>query len=417
MMRFSLKSVFMFVVFFVIFYFETISIIGVSIAVLWKTVLLALLAVVIFLKSKDLKINRLTLWGVVFSLAGLFNASLFDDAVATVSMVIKNAYIPILFGFLIIWVRSGADRIFDAYNFLIFTAIFASLSTIPFHLNILSPLSAGYDVSIFQLDGAGFVGVFQNSPVASVTLGVSSLILFVHLAHVSSLPRFLFYLLLLLISVFSCIQTLSRTGVSIFIVGTVVLMIMSRRTVHLIIGSLLFFAGIAGAIYLFESSELFRMRLLGLNSYVIAAASVQDQLGSGRLTFWSAALANFINSGPLEQLFGVGPTIAMDKMHESVGQRIYAHNGFIDVLQFSGFFGFAFYLIYFYKIYQVVRMSGRQKGLRDLLYILFLAYILQNFLQGERAFLVDLMFSIALVLSHASFSVNKLTFSAAAYKN
>lgn len=394
-----LMAGFAFVAFFSLFYFEPLHLGPIPIAVLWKAVLMIILILSLILRRGGFRINKLTAWGILFVLAGFLNESLFIDPVETISFAVKNAYIPIIFGFWLQRVSTSTQSLDRSRDFMLLLSVFIVLSTIPFLLNFISPIASGYDLSIFD-DSVntkfGFIGLFQNAHGASITMAVASGTLLWGISSTRIRMTRLFYLALITIGLIAILLTLVRTGMAVLALMTLVLLWISRNRSHLrwatAFGLFFFLAGF----YLFETSETFSMRLIGLNRYAVQDVDLLQQLGSGRTLYWNTALEWFFSSSFLDQVFGFGPTLAKDHMLEAVGRRIYAHNGFIDILQFYGYFGIFAYSMFMLQVFKILLSLNRSNSYFALVSIHLGAYLLGMFIQGERYFLADALLAVSL---------------------
>lgn len=389
-----------FVAFFCLFYFEPIYVGPISIAVLWKSVLMLVLFGALMFRHGGARLNRLTAWGLLFVMSGFLNESLYINPIETISFAIKNAYIPIIFGFWLQRVRVSAHLADRSRELLLRLSVFIVLSTIPFLLNLISPISSGYDLSIFDdaASGAfGFVGVFQNAHGASVTLTAASVTLLWGLPYVRKRTTRLFYLAMVAVGSISVVLTLVRTGMAMFAAMILVLLATSRKRIHFRLATIFAAILLWSGFYLFETSETFRMRLLGENIYTVHKVETLNQISSGRILYWTSALEGFFSAPPLEQVFGFGPTLAKDHMFDTVGLRIYAHNGFIDILQFYGYFGVFAYSMMMLQVFKVLFSLKWSNPYFALTAIQITAYLVEMFVQGERYFLADVLFALALV--------------------
>lgn len=393
-----------FVFFFGLFYIEPIRVGPVSVAVLWKAFMLAALLLALFMRPGGVFLPKLTVWGLLFSVAGLFNESLALDPVETISTAVKNGYIPILFGF---WLQrfGGMEKgEYSARNLMIVLSAFILFSTIPFLLNLLSPLKSGYDLTLFDEmgGGVGFIGVFQNAHGASMSLTVAAATLLWGLADTRKKSTRLFYLAMMAVGLVASVLTLVRTGLAMFAAMLLVLLASSRKRIHFRLALVLVIASGTAAVYLFETSEVFRLRMLGLNVLMVEQDVTLNQIGSGRLLYWTTALERFFSSPLPQQIFGFGPTLAKEYMFEAVGLRIYAHNGFVDILQFYGYFGLFAYAMMLSQIFRILFVLPRSNPYFLLLGMHLTSYLIGMLVQGERYFLVDVLFVLTLVCAKLS---------------
>jgi hypothetical protein len=388
-----------FLFFFGLFYVEPVRIGPISIAILWKVVLLSVLFFALLSRRGNIRLHRMTAWGLLFALAGIFNESLFLNPVETISSAVKNAYIPILFGFWLHWVSGSEQGEELNRKVMLGLSAFILISTIPFLLKIISPISEGYDLSLFSDVGGmtGFIGIFQNAHGASMTLTVASVTILWSLPYVRKKSTRLLYLAFVTVGLGSSVLTLVRTGLAMFGAAILTLLATSRNGFHFRLALALFIGSIAAAFYLFETSETFRLRMLGLNTLMVQQDVSLTQIGSGRFLYWMIALEGFFSSPFIDQVFGFGPTVARDLMYEAIGLRIYAHNGFIDILQFYGYFGLFAYVMMLRQFFRILFALQRSNPYFVLLAIHLIAYLVGMLVQGERYFLVDALFVLSLV--------------------
>lgn len=399
MIQLFLKTAFGFTLFFFLFYLEPINIGNFSIAIIWKVGLMIVLFFGLLHKIGDARLNKLTAWGVLFGAIALLNESLFLDPVETISFAIKNLFIPIIYGFWLSRVDTHTNFTDQRLSLFLTVSIFIVLSTIPFHLNLITPLSSGYKLSLFDAsvqDVFGFVGIFQNAHGASVTITTATLTLLWFLPYCHNKPKFLFNVALIAIGALSVVLTLVRTGVAMLFIGVFVLLLVSRKRIHFLVSLAIIVTTFVVGLYLFETSDLFRMRVLGENIYTQQTLST-TQIGSGRTLFWETAMENYFSKPFVIQLFGSGPFQAKEDMLAKLGQRIYAHNGFVDILQFYGYIGLLAYLMMFSQIVKVVFSLKRSDPYFTLAILYLSSYLIQMLVQGERFFLADLLFALVLV--------------------
>lgn len=395
----SLKISLSFVLFFGLFYVEPIHVGPVTIAILWKSLLLSALFLLLFSRRGKIILHRLTAWGLLFVVACLLNESLFIDPAETISNAIKNAYIPIIFGFVFQTINKSARSIELSRSFMLRLCTFIVLSTIPFLLNIISPLSTGYDLSIFGealSEELGFVGIFQNSHGASITLMVASATLLWGLPYIQRNSTRFFYLAMVSVGSIASVLTFVRTGLAMLVGAAITMLVISRNRIHFYSALAIVMVAIWTGFYLFDTSETFRLRMLGLNIYSVQHDASLTQISSGRVLYWTSALDRFFSAPFPEQILGFGPTLAKDYMLEAVGRRVYAHNGFIDVLQFSGYFGLVAYSMMMFQFFRILFALERSNPYFVLLAIHLTTYLVGMLFQGERYFLADVLFALAL---------------------
>ena len=400
----SLKThIFFFTIFFSIFYIETISIGGIKIAILWKLVLIGIIILYI-LNSKDSFQKKFIFWGYLYSLKNFVNASSFTYFISALTEVIKSAFIPLLAHFFILLQK---NKNLNLYKILLTISIYIILSTIPFLLGIVQPLSKGYDLSLFGLEAYGFVGIFQIAHSAAVTIAFAIIILIYEFEKTNSKKLKIVYLSLIFLGLWVEIQTYARTGFAITLVAGSYLLFINKSIRYYLKISIPLVILCIGAYSYYLSSKVLQMRIEGTNKYQIQNKSKGD-LGSGRFKFQANAIENW-SSSDIDVIFiGLGIEIALDLMKEDVGLRIYAHNGFVDILQFNGLIGVFIYGMFL--LYMIIFiLSNRSSPYFRLNIALLLAYLVAMFFQGEHFFLADVILALglALLVKKDNYEINK----------
>lgn len=395
MKRSLVKHFFLFPTFFIVFYMETITIGGVKLAVLWKIVLISIIVFYI-INSKSINLKKFIFFGYLYSLKNFFNASAFVSPIYFVSAlteVIKSSFIPLLSHFFILLQKY---KNIDIYKVLLSIAVYIILSTIPFLLGILKPLTTGYDLSLFGLKEYGFVGIFQIAHSAAVTIAFAIIVLIFALDKARSKKLKTFYLSLVLLGLWVEIQTYARTGFAVVFLSGAYLLLINKGLKHYFkIFIPLLLLGIVAITY-YYSSETLQMRVEGTNIYLKQSGTESD-LGSGRFKFLYHAIDNWSSSNYDAIFLGLGIEKAMDMMEKDVGLRIYAHNGFADVLQFNGIVGLWIYSMFLFYLVHYVR-SKKYSPFYRLNIALVLAYLVSTFFQGEHFFLADVILASGLAL-------------------
>lgn len=120
---------------------------------------------------------------------------------------------------------------------------------------------------------------------------------------------------------------------------------------------------------------------------------------SGRDAFWRADMDAFGKGGMINQLFGYGFSFVYEVNESFFGNRIYAHNDFINILLT---FGWAGLIPYFFAFGNCVLMFGRQMERGFLFSILAI-------------WLFNAVFNMTYVYMNATFGIGLLLISAVKY--
>ncbi|MGP3699605.1 O-antigen ligase family protein [Rhodobacter sp. NSM] len=332
----------------------------------------------------------------MYSAASVVNPSVIIEPVETCSEAIKYLYIPAIFIALYGLHRKRHLAPDAVLRFATHVSVFISLSGIPFVLGVLDPISAGgYELSLFGIDGRGFNGIFFHSHGAAITMGTSAIVLIWAAKRSNGLASSAFLVLLAIFALYCTFQTYARTGYAMAALGLLIVILLPFNVIRFmaimpLAAVTIFFA--AGAIL---DNEALLMRLQGQNIYTIASGSGGD-LSSGRIRFWAAGIDSFWDSPPEEWLFGAGPYYGKERMLERVNLRISTHNSFFNALLYSGILGLGIFLTYTLSLVRMAWRGRRDHLAGNLVIALTGAYLAQLTLQGERAFLPELLLVLAI---------------------
>lgn len=381
--------------FFFLFYLETVTIFGIKIAILWKIPFLIFLVLYILNSSKKINSNILT-WGYLLNFHLLFSISAITNLVLTFSSISRSIVFPLFFHYFNLKGYSSKLKLF-----LKNASIFSILSTIPFLLNLIEPLSgtSGYDLSIYGLEEVGFVGFFQSSHPASMCLSIAVINVAYFFTKEKNKKKRFFYSFLVIIGLYAILQTYVRTGLLMTVIGLIIIVFKKfslrsfiNLSIFLIIGGLI-------SIYIYNNNDALRMRFNDTNIYSENNSNElnTNTLGSGRLVIAAYAIDNWWSEGTYSIFFGLGEPLAREKMTNTKGSGVFAHNGVIEVLQTQGLTG-VFIMFLFYRSIHRLIISNKGSEYYKLNLAVFYSYIFGFLVQGNDLFLVYLMFAISLSL-------------------
>lgn len=383
-----------FLLFFALFYFESLELGGIKIAIIWKILLIGLILIYISL-SKSTKISKFIFWGYVYSIKNLFTISLFQHYASTITESIKSIIIPLFaqyFGILI--KHKNLYKKIVKINTTI--SIYILLSTLPFLFGLINPLTTGYNLSIFGLEAFGFVGIFQRPASASFTIAFAIIVLSGNYKYTKTNNQKILYLILIVIGLYAELLTFTRSGYGMLLFSLFYIFMKDKRVYHYLKMLPIILIVLVGVVLFYQHSEAFQMRIIGKNLLQEQDNFNINILMSGRLGFARSALYNWSQSGIGEIIFGLGKENSMLLMEESVGLKIYAHNGFIDVLQFNGIVGALIYVLFYSYLFLCIR-KGKKKNTYVSTVALFIAYTIGMLVQGEHIFITDVILSISIV--------------------
>jgi len=390
----SLKLLLFYFIGFIILYLEPVSIGGVTFGILWKLVLMFFITLPILHDSfRKKQIELFVFFSILFAIKTLVSYSSFEYIVTTLTIFIKGLMLPILYLFFINKMKKETLT-FIAKHF----SILIILSFIPYVLGLIEPLAEGYDLSAYGLDGQyGLIGPFINPHSASISVAFSMIIITFQIKKTNKHLENLFYLLILAFGFYALLLTYVRTGLTIYVLILFYLYLqnINLKKVLLIIMSM--FILTAGTIYLFETSEVVRMRLEDKNKYVD-----KGEVGSGRVTFWKTAVNNWLNDDFSVIFIGLGEEYGKDKMEKVVGLRIFAHNEFFQTLQQEGLIGLIIFLLSLFYLNRFIK-NYQKSNYYLVTRVIFLGLITEMMFQGGFYFNIVLLLSIYLALIKKEF--------------
>ena len=389
-----------YVLLFFLFYFEPMVLGGLKFSILWKVPLVAVLAIYFFLTvSKKLTIPIFVFFGLLLSFKYFFSLSSFQYMSTTISEFTK--FSVFLFLFLFLQQRYKKEILIKMGKYL---SIFIVLSFIPFMLGLLETHGRSIDISKFgDITGSSLIGVFQNPHGAGITLAFALLILFYYIMQTRSIKEQYFLICILFLGVTELFLTMVRTPLAMFIFGSLYIMIKNFRVKHYLILLSLVVIAISYITYQYQKSPLIQSmatRMEGKNKYDSSGG-----VGSGRLKFQEVAINSWQSEGPFGVIFGLGMELAKDKMYNATGMRLFAHNGFVEMLQSEGLIGFILFLLFLLFLFKYIQIYKNGKYY-TLVVALYISYIVAIYFQGGHYFLLYVLFSIYLALLTKNENIN-----------
>ncbi|WP_316844695.1 O-antigen ligase family protein [Pedobacter psychrodurus] len=372
----KIKSILLFVIIFFILYIQPLSAGGVKVS--FVTIGLIYLYMVSKLIKRKLKGNALSNIGFLIAVKPLFSFGL-NNLGSVMLDVIKSLTFP-----LVILYMSRFFTLEKLRRYLIVFSLILIYASVPFLLKVLSPIKSGYRLSIFGAeDSSGFIGVFENSHSASITLSFCILILIYYSFYVKSdlaninISKYVIYFAIV-IGLYVIYKTYVRTGYLTLITGSLYLFFKNFKLKHSpIYIAILIAVGLVVA-FLFSTDEVLRNRILDQQQF--STGNEESDIGSGRLVFQLAALHIWSNLSFWEMLFGIGLENFMLNMQSLIGLKIYTHNGFLTALVKDGLIGFILFISYMFLI---IKKSFYSKSPdRDLCFSFSISYFFYQLVQG-----------------------------------
>lgn len=384
----SFKLILFYFLAFIILYLEPIPIAGISFGVLWKVIAIFMLSLPILYRSfKTKEIELFAFLYLLFAFKVLFSYSSMDYLMQSITFSLKMLMFPILYLF---FIRVEKETlVFVAKHF----AIVIIVSFVPYLLGILEPLGIGYDLSPYGLDGQfGLVGPFLNPHSASISLAFAMIVISLLINPKNTKRENIFYILLILLAFYELIATYVRTGLAIYFFALAYLFLqnLNMKKVLFMLATITII-GASGA-YIISTSEVAQMRFEDRNKYV-----KNDEVGSGRLTYWKSAVENWSNDEDIVILIGLGEMYAEEKMERAVGLKIFAHNEFFQMLQQEGLIGFFLYVAALFSLYLFIKRHQYSPYYRHSMAI-FIGMLTMMMFQGGFYFNMIFFLSIYLAL-------------------
>jgi len=236
--------------------------------------------------------------------------------------------------------------------------LFLCIISVPLLAGILPPVGLQWSLAaVSGIDLTAYNSVFQNQPSASLAHAIAGISAFTMAARFPGRRSFP-YMALALGCFGLCVLTTARAGLLGMILGLILVAIYTKRTrllaapVVLIIGALL-----VTAMAKPDMIKMIENRLTGQTLYTKGASA--DTLTSGRLTLQSDAFRGWLQSEPIQIVFGVGREGTKLNNERLNGSHLIAHSAFIDELSAYGLVGFASLMITLAMAYRLAFRNAR----------------------------------------------------------
>lgn len=395
-----IKHIFYFPLFFILFYIESISIGGIKFAILWKAPLLLAMLLRLLLTHKIQKLNKSIFLGYLYNLKQIITLSSFSSIVITLSSISKSVVFPLFMQY--------AQQFYTekkAVSLIRTLAIYILLSTLPFLLGLIEPLKSGYDLSRYGLDAFGFIGIFQKPHSAAITLAFAIVIVLFFLKFEQKKVFKLFLFLLILIGLYALLKTYVRTGFLLVFIGFYISYMSKKPFLYYVKLFPVLLILIFGLYTYYQNSEVMQMRFEEKTVYRTSNDVTFENFGSGRLLIGYFAITNWLNGGETSILIGLGPELAKEKMKDTLGMRLFAHNGYIEILQTQGLIGIVFFILFMMFLYKYIKKYKKSKYY-NLAYTLFILYLFEMLAQGGDIFLIYIFLGLAVAaISRSTYAI------------
>ena len=323
--------------FFVITYFESMNLLGLKVATLWRLAIVVVAAIVIGVRPFAVTATTRALEPVFLAFVAFASAPLLSIVAGSSDVqVALEVFAQRVFPIVVVMMVMSASR-YDLADLLVRSfPIYLCLVSVPLLLGLLpSPMPppdavSGYDVNAYP-------GAFQNIHSAALAHALAAICTFTLLTRASGAQA-----VALLHWTLGCLAltviTTARSGLLAAVIGMIVVAALTRR-----LKALLVLVGLATFLALLvvaarpQLLDVATNRLLGRNAYAVDYSA--DAMSSGRLTLQKAAVQAFAGEPPVKQLFGIGRTASKKAIERYTSFYLIAHNAFVDELIAYGVFG------------------------------------------------------------------------------
>ncbi|WP_221250077.1 O-antigen ligase family protein [Desulfuromonas versatilis] len=343
---------------------------------IWKIFIAFLLIVFIFLLSSKKKFGNFpntVIWGYLFAiwpfLVGLSSDNPTYDFFST-----GQRFFPILFFHFYCLLN---QKINLSTKFLIYFALFVTVSTIPFFLGLTQQIGKTYDLSrLGDYSGHSFVGIFQNPHAASISVSFAFIIIFYFFLNERNKKLKWFLGTTCLFLFYVEIMTMARAGYISLAAGVIFITIKNYKNLRKTISFLFLIFGFGILLYSTIDYSLLETRILGETKY--RKSSDIDSISSGRFGLWADSFSIISNQDFIYFIGGIGLHHYRIAMYDEVGVFLFAHNGYLDELAIYGLIGFMLLVCFLASLAKDIKKSYH----KTLGHSLLLAIIAFNFFQG-----------------------------------
>ena len=385
-----LKTVFLYLIFFIIIYNETIPIFGIKISMIWK------LPIFLFLLIYNLNnIKQIFLFiPILLSINIIINTGFPSGIFGDISEIVQLLSIPLIYYYAKKKFRRKPHKL---ESILISISSFYIISTLPFIFEILEPRGLIKELDKFGSSGNMLNGIFFHPSISSKVYVVSTLIIFNYLLDYKRRKKI--YYFIFIIGIASIYLSFTRTGWLTFIMGIILLLsyrygkikvFFKLSPLILICGFLIF--------NLIGSDDSLRMRIIGERTYRSNSELDINKLSSNRVFLYFGAYQIITNSNIVEKLIGYGHDGAIEQMGKQTGLALTAHNRFLEIILMGGFISFLLYFMYLYYLYKYAFKSEFNNDIDGLVKTLFILLVIYNFPSHGFPLWCDILFALTLAL-------------------
>jgi len=366
----KIKYIFLAVILLALLHFESLSIGPLKISHLWKGLVLVFLMISYFRREKKQTFIYIPFF--LIALLQLINVELIDN---TMNAVVSFGIILIIPLFGVYIIKYPIEKLNNA---LLFLVSFFVLSFVPYKIGVLESIGDGYNLEQYGSDAFGLIGPFQTVHSASMTLGGAFLVI-LYLLMNKAFNR-IYLSILITLCFYFLVNTYVRTGMAMAAIGSIPIILYFAKNQLSTRIRLIFVGGIMGLMIStwVMTNPILLNRITGQRIKSNEAESI-EQIGSGRGHLWKYALEIYSEENFLEQIIGLGQTETLSRMQKKINNRVFPHNGFLQILLVNGLVGFVALIVFIYKVYKT--KNKLHKKYFVLVKSLLFAFVIMSFVQ------------------------------------
>lgn len=378
-MKFSIKKIiFFYFIFFIVLYFEDISIAGIRFAQLWKFPIYLYAFFFVIRNLSNNSTNRVLLLGILISLKLVFNINFGYGLLDDIAEALYSLSLPLSISFFYLKFKNNPEKLNTT---LLILSTFFILSNIPFILDLLPQRNV-----IFELDRFGLTnkqalsGLFYQPNVSSKIMVVSFTIIYAYfLTFISSKKNKFGLILILILGLYAIYLCYTRTGWLLTVVGVLIISLHKENFVKVVFKVIPIFIiiGIMLFSYIVENEALL-LRLRGGTTYRENVDIDLNILTSFRLDIYEKTIQSVNEEGLPSIIMGIGKKKATEKMSSFYGVGFIAHNRFIEIYQYGGLIALLFFVFFLINLFKLVKKIDitKKNYMSKLPYAILIIYII-----------------------------------------
>lgn len=382
--------IWLFIPFFLLFYSEGISLGSLTVSQLWKMPLVGAIIYYLFQYRR----KGTPIWSQAYywlSVKNLLNTGLFHNIMGNVQEGIRFLFLPLLYN-----AFANTTRLKNARKFILVIAQYFILTNIPFLFG-MKPLNSGLDYG----ELVAYSGIFQNQHAMSTIMSICIVIILHFIKHdwISGKWSRPYNILLIILASYCMYMGFARTGWLMCLLGIFIIFIPNGLSVRQWVGiATISCCLLGGFVYMMSTNKTFYNRIVGIDSRTNKKISIS----SGRDVFIRNAWDLYCSGNPIELAFGKSMDELKDYEKEKTGMRIYAHNGFANMLATNGALGILLMLVCGVTLLSFVyrRRDCPSYRLALTMWIMNVSFQLT---QGGHIFHVDVLFALVYCILQLEF--------------